>query len=98
MLHSFRCKVGATMLKSRNEFATAAEYKRYTRSPEFMKTYKVFGKSATEIQQEMCFPENWMNFLEAAVKFVHEQPDGQSYTAFNMFELVDEVMEYYLKG
>ncbi len=86
------------MLKSRNEFATDAEYKQYTRSSEFMKTYKVFGKSSTEIQREMCFPENWMNFLDAAVKFVHEQPNAKEYTAYDMFELVDEVMEYYLKG
>ncbi len=86
------------MLKTRNDFDSDHAYKKYTRSSKFMHTYKVHGKTAVEIQKEMCFPANWMQFLEAAVKLVHDNPKARDYTAFDMFELVDEIMEYYLKG
>ena len=85
------------MLKTRTDFTSQSEYKKYTRSPEFMHTYKVYGKTAIEIQEEMCFPANWIHFLEAAVKFVKENPAAREYTAFDMFELVDEIMEYTFK-
>lgn len=85
------------MLKTRNDFTSQAEYKKYTRSTEFMHTYKVYGKSAADIQSEMCFPINWMEFLEAATKFVNENPTRKEYTAYDMFELVDEIMEYTFK-
>ncbi|MDF2556871.1 MAG: hypothetical protein K0R71_699 [Bacillales bacterium] len=86
------------MLKTRTDFASQSDYKKYTRSSEFMHTYKVYGKTAAEIQQDMCFPCNWMHFLEAAVKFVNDNPAAREYTAFDMFELVDEIMEYMFKG
>lgn len=86
------------MLKTRADFDSQSDYKKYTRSPEFMHTYKVYGKTENEIQQEMCFPINWMHFLEAAVKFVLEDPLARDYTAFDMFELVDEIMDYTFRG
>lgn len=85
------------MLKTRTDFTSQSDYKKYTRSSKFMHTYKVYGKTAIEIQKEMCFPVNWMHFLEAAVKFVKENPVAREYTAFDMFELVDEIMEYTFK-
>lgn len=65
------------MVKTRKDFQTEQEYKKYTRSVEFLESYSIEGKTIEELQVEMCFPKDWMHYIEQALAILKEKGEMQ---------------------
>lgn len=74
------------MVKTRSDFDTEIDYKKYTRTVDFLATYRLTGKSVEQIVHDMCFPIEWTHYVKRALPILEKE---NNMTGFDMHHLVD---------
>ncbi|MGG3801210.1 hypothetical protein [Metabacillus fastidiosus] len=78
------------MLKKRSDFESDLDYKKYTRSHEFLANYDITGKTPEQIQIDMCIDEDWFPYVQKALPILLEQ---QRITAYHMHWEVEKLAD-----
>lgn len=63
------------MVKKRTDFSSEDEYRKYTKTSDFLLAYSWEGKSKKEIINEMALPDFEQEYLDEAMDFLKKKKD-----------------------